>query len=115
MNDRPTEKTLAELALSAHECRVCGYVYDPEKGDSKSDILPGSSFEQLPQQWHCPVCGASKNIFVNIGSKNAPSGFSENLKYGFGVNTLTPNQKNLLIFGALALGIIFLLSLYGLQ
>jgi hypothetical protein len=45
----------------------------------------------------------------------APSGFEENLKFGLGVNSLTPGQKNLLIFGALALGFLFFLSLYGLQ
>jgi rubredoxin len=115
MSDHPTEKTLAELAPSSYECRACGYVYDPSRGDNKTNVAAGVNFEQLPTQWHCPVCGASKALFTDIGSQNAPSGFSENLKYGFGVNTLTPSQKNLLIFGALALGMIFLLSLYGLQ
>ncbi|MFN6219940.1 MAG: rubredoxin, partial [Aphanizomenon sp.] len=43
------------------------------------------------------------------------SGFKENLGYGLGVNTLTPTQKNILIFGALALGFLFFISLYGLQ
>jgi len=115
MSDHPTEKTLAELAPPAYECRACGYIYDPSQGDSKNNISKGIIFEELPAQWRCPVCGAGKGIFLNIGAKNAPSGFSENLNYGFGVNRLTPNQKNLLIFGSLALGFLFLLSLYGLQ
>jgi rubredoxin len=115
MSDYPTEKTLAELAPSAFECRGCGYIYEPDKGDVKASISPGVTFQELPAKWACPVCGASKLAFVDIGAKNAPAGFSENLNYGLGVNNLTPNQKNLLIFGALALGGIFLLSLYGLQ
>ncbi|MGB0561462.1 MAG: rubredoxin, partial [Spirulinaceae cyanobacterium] len=71
-------------------------------------------FEALPITWHCPVCGVGKSQFQNIGAGNVPSGFQENLQYGFGVNNLTPNQKNLLIFGGLALAVLFFLSLYGL-
>jgi hypothetical protein len=56
-----------------------------------------------------------RSQFINIGAKDAPSGFQENLSYGFGVNRLTPAQKNILIFGALALGFVFFISLYGLN
>ncbi|HEY9845242.1 MAG TPA: rubredoxin [Candidatus Caenarcaniphilales bacterium] len=101
--------------LDRHECLVCGYIYEPAKGDSKSQILSGTSFEELPSGWHCPVCGASTTQFRNVGPQGKPSGFEENLRYGFGVNTLTPGQKNLLIFGALGIGFVILLSLYGLQ
>jgi rubredoxin len=44
-------------------CEVCGYVYDPEKGDPESDIEPGTIFEDLPDDWICPECGASKDEF----------------------------------------------------
>lgn len=115
MNERPKELTLAQQAPSNYECRACGYVYEPNKGDSKKDIPPGTPFEELPVDWRCPVCGVPKSQFVNIGAVDAPSGFAENLNYGFGVNRLTPGQKNLLIFGSLALGILFFLSLYGLH
>lgn len=115
MSERPQELTLAEQALSSYECRSCGYVYEPNKGDSKGDISPNTPFENLPEQWRCPVCGVRKNQFVSIGATNTPSGFAENLNYGFGVNRLTPGQKNLLIFGALALAFLFFLSLYGLN
>lgn len=115
MSERPKEQTLAELALANHECRVCGYVYEPSKGDGKNNIPSETAFEALPSDWRCPVCGAKSTQFVNVGGGNAPSGFAENLNYGFGVNSLTPGQKNLLIFGALALGFLFFLSLYGLQ
>ena len=101
--------------LDRYECRACGYVYEPTKGDSKSQISPGTSFEELSPDWRCPVCGVRKTQFQNIGVVGAPSGFKENLKYGLGVNSLTPGQKNILIFGGLALGIIFFLSLYGLR
>jgi rubredoxin len=44
-------------------CRICGYIYDPEKGDPEADIEPGVSFEDLPDDWICPECGASKEEF----------------------------------------------------
>ncbi len=109
-----TEKTLAESAPSRYECRSCGYVYEPDKGDSGQNIPAGTNFEDLPSQWRCPVCGARRNVFTDIGAINAPSGFEENLSYGFGVNQLTPRQKNILIFGALALGFLVFMSFYGL-
>ncbi len=46
-----------------YECIVCGYVYDPEKGDPSADIPPGTPFEKLPDDWVCPECGASKEEF----------------------------------------------------
>ncbi len=115
MAERPKEQTMAELALPNYECRVCGYLYEPSKGDGKNNISPQTPFDNLPQTWRCPVCGAKKNQFVNVGAGNAPSGFAENLNYGFGFNRLTPGQKNLLIFGGLALAFLFFLSLYGLK
>lgn len=115
MSDRPEEQTLAEQAPANYECRACGYVYEPSKGDSKSSISPGTPFEKLPNDWRCPVCGARRGAFANVGAANAPSGFAENLNYGLGVNRLTPGQKNLLIFGALAVGFLFFISLYALK
>ena len=44
-------------------CTVCGYVYDPEKGDPDGGIAPGTAFEDIPDDWVCPVCGASKSDF----------------------------------------------------
>ena len=46
------------------ECMVCGYVYDPESGDLNHDIKPGTTFEQLPEDWTCPICGAPKSQFM---------------------------------------------------
>lgn len=48
------------------ECLVCGYIYDPEKGDPDNEVEPGTSFEELPENWVCPECGASKEQFEKI-------------------------------------------------
>ena len=45
------------------ECMLCGYIYDPAEGDPMADIEPGTSFEDLPEDWVCPVCGAGKEDF----------------------------------------------------
>ena len=96
------------------ECRACGYTYNPNKGDPKNKIIAGTPFSVLPATWKCPVCGAKKAAFTNIGT-NTASGFKENQGYGFGVNTMTPEQKSLLIYGGLGLGILLFLSLYSLN
>ena len=49
--------------MDKYVCTVCGYVYDPEIGDPDSGIKPGTPFEELPDNWTCPVCGASKDAF----------------------------------------------------
>ncbi|MBW4513207.1 MAG: rubredoxin [Scytonematopsis contorta HA4267-MV1] len=101
--------------LDGYECLACGYVYDPDKGDESRQVAPGTAFPELSITWRCPVCGAKKAAFKNIGSVKKVSGFRENLGYGFGVNTMTPSQKNLLIFGAMGIAVLFFLSLYGLK
>lgn len=98
-----------------HECRACGYVYEPTRGDGRSQSTVGTPFEALPPTWRCPVCGGKITQFDNIGPAGKASGFEENLGYGLGVNTLTPGTKNLLIFLGLATAFAFMLSLYGLR
>jgi len=49
------------------ECMVCGYVYDPAVGDPDHGAKPGTPFEQLPDDWVCPDCGATKDMFEKIG------------------------------------------------
>lgn len=49
--------------MKKYECGACGYVYDPEKGDPENGIKPGTPFEELPDDWECPVCGMSKDVF----------------------------------------------------
>jgi rubredoxin len=110
-----SEPAVETQSLDRYECRACGYVYEPAKGDNKHSVAPGTPFAELPTTWRCPVCGARKTQFSNLGPSDQASGFQENLNYGLGVNKLTPMQKNLLIFGGLALAFLFFLSLYGLQ
>ena len=50
--------------MNKWECSVCGYVYDPEIGDLDHNVQPGTSFEKLPEDWVCPICGAPKSQFV---------------------------------------------------
>lgn len=49
--------------MKKYECGACGYVYDPEKGDPDNGIKPGTAFEDLPDDWECPVCGMGKDVF----------------------------------------------------
>ena len=49
--------------MKKYVCTVCNYIYDPEKGDPDNGIQPGTSFEQLPEDWVCPVCSAAKSEF----------------------------------------------------
>jgi len=44
-------------------CKICGYVYNPEKGDPENGIQPGTPFRDLPDEWVCPDCGAGKDEF----------------------------------------------------
>ncbi len=53
--------------MKKYKCSVCGYVYDPAQGDPDNGIAPGTSFENLPDTWNCPVCGATKDMFEPEG------------------------------------------------
>ena len=50
-----------------YRCEVCGYEYDPAVGDPENGIEPGTAFEDLPDDWLCPLCHVGKERFVNIG------------------------------------------------
>jgi len=49
--------------MKKYVCGVCGYLYDPAVGDPASGMPPGTAFEDLPETWICPACGASKESF----------------------------------------------------
>ena len=55
-----------ERTPKKYKCKICGYIYDSQKGDPDSGIAPGTSFEELPEDWVCPVCGASKEEFEKV-------------------------------------------------
>lgn len=58
------EKKVSRLAK--YRCTVCGYIYDPEQGDPDGGIKPETPFEQIPDDWVCPVCGAAKSEFEKV-------------------------------------------------
>jgi len=60
------EKKEAATSMAKYKCTVCGYIYDPELGDPDGGIEPGTSFEKIPDDWVCPVCGASKDQFEKV-------------------------------------------------
>ncbi|MCT0208468.1 rubredoxin [Synechococcus sp. CS-1332] len=110
------EAVVDDPATHRFECRSCGFVYDPGEGVKKLAIPAGTSFLDLdPVGFRCPVCRSRVGAFKDIGPRNKPSGFEENLNFGLGVNRLTPGQKNVLIFGGFALAFAFFLSLYSLR
>jgi len=49
--------------MDRYRCKICGYIYDPERGDPDGGIEPGTKFEDLPEDWVCPICGAGKKDF----------------------------------------------------
>jgi len=51
------------VEMKKYKCDICGYIYDPAKGDPDGNVPPGVPFEKLPDDWVCPVCGASKSEF----------------------------------------------------
>jgi rubredoxin len=58
------EETMARPE-DMYQCQTtnCGYIYDPDRGDRKGKIPKGTPFEDLPDDWKCPVCGATKKSF----------------------------------------------------
>ena len=115
-DDAKDETGVSDPLTHRFECRSCGFVYDPAEGVKKLAIPAGTPFAELdPIGFRCPVCRSKLGAFRDIGPRNKPSGFEENLNFGLGVNRLTPGQKNVLIFGGFALAIAFFLSLYSLR
>jgi rubredoxin len=55
-----------EFFMDKYICELCGYVYDPAVGDPDGGIAPGTAFEAIPDDWVCPVCGASKDSFTKM-------------------------------------------------
>jgi rubredoxin len=52
--------------MKKYRCTVCGYIYDPAKGDPADGVEPGTAFEELPDDWVCPECGAPKSDFEPV-------------------------------------------------
>lgn len=60
------EKKEVTTGMAKYECTVCGYIYDPKEGDPDGGIKAGTPFEDLPDDWVCPVCGAGKDQFEKV-------------------------------------------------
>lgn len=52
------------LTLDKYVCDACGWLYDPQRGDSEGGIPGGTPFEDLPDDWVCPICGVGKEMFT---------------------------------------------------
>jgi rubredoxin len=54
---------LKEERMDKYRCVVCNYIYDPAEGDPDAGVAPGTAFEDIPDDWVCPLCGADKSNF----------------------------------------------------
>lgn len=52
--------------MDSYVCTVCGYIYDPAVGDSDNGVDPGTKFEDIPDDWVCPLCGVPKSDFEKV-------------------------------------------------
>ena len=52
--------------MKKYLCETCGYIYDPAEGDPDSGIAPGTAFEDIPEDWLCPICGVGKDDFSPV-------------------------------------------------
>jgi len=57
------ERNALEEIMKKYICDLCGYVYDPAEGDPDNGVQPGTAFEDVPEDWVCPLCGAPKSDF----------------------------------------------------
>ena len=55
--------------MKKYKCKVCGYIYDPEIGDPIEGIPTGTAFQEISEDWTCPICGVSKDEFEEIDVK----------------------------------------------
>lgn len=67
-NEQQPEGSTATMLKESrkYQCKICGYIYDPEEGDPHAGIEPGTAFEDIPDDWVCPICGVTKKDFVPI-------------------------------------------------
>ena len=63
---RISRKRIVVFMAKKYKCTLCGYIYDPKIGDPDSGIAPNTPFEELPDSWTCPQCGASKSDFEEL-------------------------------------------------
>lgn len=107
------QETFMVVGTGEAECKGCGYTYIPRNGDPEYPIAPGIQFQDLPADWQCPVCGAEKALFAR--KEKQVAGFAANQGYGLGTNSMTGEQKSLLIYGSLFFFFFLFLAGYFIQ
>jgi rubredoxin len=110
------QEVFMKKSTGKYTCANCDWEYDVLKGDAMmigGQIKAGTEFADLPSNWRCPVCRASKDSFQE--QVEEIPGFEVNQGYGFGTNAWTAGQKNLAIFGGLGAFFILFLSGYALS
>ena len=110
------QEVFMKRSTGIHKCSTCDWEFDEKKGDSfliGGTIQPGTPFSELPSNWRCPTCRASKDNFQEI-TEEIP-GFAVNQGYGFGGNGMTSGQKSGLVFGGLGLFFLLFIAGYGLS
>jgi rubredoxin len=110
------QEVFMKKSLGKSKCTNCDWEYDEVKGDVMmigGMVQPGTKFEDLPSNWRCPVCRASKDSFNEL-VEEIP-GFAVNQGYGIGSNSWSAGQKNLAIFGGLGCFFVLFLSGYALN
>jgi len=111
-----SQEVFMKRSTGLHKCSNCDWEYNPEKGDSfliGGMIKPGTQFDDLPSNWRCPTCRASKDNFNEV-VETIP-GFEVNQGYGFGTNSMTSGQKNTLIWGSLGAFLALFIGGYALS
>jgi rubredoxin len=61
--EKPFSKTERRLTMAQYECKLCGYIYDEEAGCDEQGVAPGTKWADVPDDFECPLCGASKDDF----------------------------------------------------
>jgi len=110
------QEVFMKRSTGLYKCGSCDWEYNPEKGDAfliGGMIQPGTDFDDLPTNWRCPTCRASKDNFNEV-VEEIP-GFEVNQGYGFGTNSMTAGEKNTLIWGSLGAFALLFLSGYALS
>ncbi|OGF27978.1 rubredoxin [Candidatus Falkowbacteria bacterium RIFOXYB2_FULL_47_14] len=52
--------------MAKYKCTICDYIYDEAIGDPERGVKPGTKFDDIPDSWTCPLCGAGKDKFILV-------------------------------------------------
>lgn len=111
-----SQEVFMKRSTGIHKCSTCDWEFDEKKGDSfliGGTVQPGTPFADLPSNWRCPSCRASKDNFQEV-TEEIP-GFEVNQGYGLGGNAMTSGQKSGLVFGGIFFFFVLMIGGYGLS